>query len=163
MWAKSRCAAVFSVSIMAVKRAIPQRARAVGQRGAERRAEALALVAVADDDGDLGGVRMLAVAHPAPDARHRGRVVGEDGDERVVVDVVDLGQVAQLGQREAVLGREEAQARAPRRERRHPAHEQSLVIGRDGPDDDSRTVAQANIHADRRYARPSRACVTMVT
>ena len=156
MWAKSRCAAVFSGSIVAVKRAIAERARAVGQRDAERRAEALALVAVADDDGDLGRVRVLAVAHPAPDARHRGRVVGQDGDERVVVDVVDLGQVAQLGQREAVLGGEEAQARAPRRERRHPAHEQSLVIGRDGSDEDSRTVAQASIHAtdgtpDRRW------------
>ena len=156
MCAKRRCAAVFSGSIDGGEARDPEGARAVGQRDAERRAQALALVAVADDDRDLGGVRMLGVAHPAPDAGHGGRVVGQDGDERVVVDVVDLGQVAQLGQREAVLGREEAQARAPRRERRHPAHEQSLVIGRDGPDEDSRTVAQANIHAtdgtrDRRW------------
>ena len=97
MRANRRCAAVFSGSMTAVKRAIPRARAASASAVAERAPQALALQAVADDDGHLGGARFEAsrTQRPTP-ARRRGSSC-EDGDERVVVDLVDLGQVAQLG------------------------------------------------------------------
>jgi hypothetical protein len=91
------------------------------------------------------------VAHPAPDADELVGVVGEDGDDRVMVDVVDLGQVAQLGEREVVLGREEAQPRALGREPPHAALEHALVARPNRAQHDLGAVAEGQMHGLATY------------
>ena len=58
----------------------------------------LALPVVDDDDRDLGGVRLVA-ADVAGDADRLAVVV--EGDHRLVVVVVDLGQVLEVGRARA--------------------------------------------------------------
>ena len=94
--ANSRWAAVLDGSIVAVKRSTPLlHAPSRASQRPSARAHAAALQVVGDDDRQLGAQRVLRVADPAPDADDRGRG-GAPGTatKRVVVDEVDLGQIA---------------------------------------------------------------------
>ena len=70
-------------------------ARALGEQLAERRAEPAALPVVDHRDRGLGDGRLARGGRTAR-RRRRSPPSGVEGDQRLVVGVVDLGQVAQL-------------------------------------------------------------------
>ena len=108
----SRRAASLSPSIVAAKRRMPTASAASASAVASARPRPWFC------HGSPTTIAISAVPRPVgqPDAaRHRHELVGivlQHRDERDVVDPVDLGQVPQLGAREARLGGEEALADA---------------------------------------------------
>ena len=135
MRAKIACAARLSRSIVAVKRVIPRAARGVGQREAQPAAEPLALEGVGDDDRRLGGAGSSVERTKRADGDD---VLALDGDQRDVVDAVDLGQVAQVLRRQPRLGREVAPAHRLGRQARVRGGQLLGVGGADGPDEGMR-------------------------
>jgi hypothetical protein len=80
--------------------------RALGERRQQGRAYAVALPAVDHLDRDLGGIELLK-AHVAADPDRRpGR--GREGDQRLVMPMVDLDEQAEVPWRQRGLGGEEA-------------------------------------------------------
>ena len=88
--------AALSAATAAVNRPDALLAGSFGQPGQQFGAQAAALPAVDDGDGDLGGVRVLAVPDVPGDA-HAAPAGVVKRAERLVVAVVDVGEVAQLG------------------------------------------------------------------
>ena len=143
------------------------RARASASASPSARAQALALEAVADDDGHLGA-RRGSLARRAPSARRRpsrpGRRPGRRRARSGRRGRPRSGSAARPAVRRVLGARK--RSRALRGESAAiPRTSRALSSGADGPDEDSRAVAQANIHAAdgtrrRRRGRRCDACVT---
>ena len=109
-------------------------------------AEPAVLPGVDHGHGGLGDVRALVLAHVA---RHAHALAGGrvQRPDRLVVDVVDLGEERQLVHREPVAGRQEALVDRLVGEVRPARDEQRLVLRADGPHEHLGAVAQRHVLA----------------
>ena len=94
----SRCRiGLLWASISAVKRLMPSAwGGTVGEPAHQGLADSAALPGFEDREGDLGAVAALGVPNVAGDA-DASSALGIDRQERLVIVMIDLGQVAQLG------------------------------------------------------------------
>ena len=101
-------------------------AGALGQQREQDGSQSAALPVVHDGDRCLGDLRIVLAAHEPSHAD--GCAIVVEGDERLVVVVVDLGQVAQ--RTTAELGHRTQEAPVPRlgREALEAVQEQLLVV-----------------------------------
>jgi hypothetical protein len=106
---------------------------ALGKGGSEAAAHTTALPIVDHRDRQLGGRRILGGAHIPRDT---DPVAGDgiDRDQRLVVVVVDLGEIAQLLLAQAGMGREEAAVPRPVAELLEALGERPLVLRLDRAD-----------------------------
>ena len=115
-------------------------ARDRGEVLEEHRPDALALVEVADVEGDLGAARVDPVVAPDPDD-----LLAHRHDERDPVDVVDVGEPVHVGVAEPAQRREEAQVDRLLGLRRVEAVDAGGVGGPDRPDVGDGAVAQDDV------------------
>ena len=120
----------------------PLGAGALRQAAQQRARHAAALPGVRHGHRHLGHLRIAGGAH---EARHAEPVPGGGlhGHQRLVIAVVDLGQVAQLRLAQVAGRGEEAAVARLRAEPPHPGGELVPVIGLDRAHDDRLAVAQA--------------------
>ena len=132
----------------------PLSAGAVGQQSKQRRAEAAPLVVVRDRDRDLG---RLGIARPAHEPSHPDeRSVCTDGDERLVVVVVDVGQVAQHRSGEPLHRREEASVARLLRQSLEARTQGLGILRTDRPHGGARSVTQRYEELTRARTRRGR-------
>src|SRR5690606_15650957 len=96
----------------------------------------------------------------AADAEQRAGFPGKRHDERLVVEVVDLGEIGEVGRREPRL---RAEVAAVHRGRAHPGgnvHQAAAAVGPDGPPHRDRAVATLPPRADRRSSQSLAAAET---
>jgi hypothetical protein len=117
----------------------PLLARALDERVEQPGPSTPALPVVHDHHRRLGHIR--AGTHVA---RHADAIAGSllDRHERLVVAVVDAGEIVQVAFAEVRDGPEEPPVARLRAEPLEPVRESRTVIGLDGPDHDARPVTQ---------------------
>ncbi len=138
----------FSARTRAEKRSTPSsRARSASRRE-QRRAQPAALRVVGDRHRRLGEAAILAVAHEAGHA-DPAPVGGVERDQRLVVVVVDLGQVRELGVGEPGLRREEPAIARLGAQALERLRQRAAVLGHHRPHERRGPVAQLDPLAGR--------------
>ena len=105
----------------------------VGEPAQERGADPAPLPVVGDREGDLGAVGPRVVADEPRDA---DAIVGArvERHERLVIAMVDLGEIAQVARAEARMRAEEAAVARLVAQAVEAGRERRLVVGLDRPD-----------------------------
>jgi hypothetical protein len=113
----------------------------VDEFGQQLGAQPAALPLVDDGDGNFGGFRVLRVPDVAGDAQAPA-VDGIEGRQRLVIVVVDLGEVAQLGSGQLGSARQEPQPAGFDTQAAEAVGEQGRVTAPNWPYQHLRRIAQ---------------------
>ena len=155
MWPALRSSAVIatlSAETRAVKRRMPSWRARCGQPGEQLVAQPAALPVISDRDGDFGRVRVSFV--PDVTGHSDAAPVTIQCAERLVVMVVDVGEVAQLGRRQLVLDGEEPHPAGSSTQPGEALGQERSITATDRPDQHRRSVTQPDPTAARRGPVP---------